>query len=137
MKQATVAVFAFAASLEAAALADPGGYATELASLVNRYRASVNAPALVLEAPLSELAREHSAAMMRAKRLGHDDFKDRFRRSGYSMCVENVGWNYLTPKDQFNAWRASPGHDRNLLDARVTHAGIGVTGDYVTLIACR
>ena len=75
--------------------------------------------------------------MVRARRLSHDDFQGRVRRSGYSMCVENVGWNYPTPADQMKAWRASPGHDRNLLDARVTHAGVGVAGDYVTLIACR
>jgi uncharacterized protein YkwD len=36
-----------------------------------------------------------------------------------------------------DAWRNSTGHDRNLRDARVTDAGIGVAGDYVTLIACR
>ena len=56
---------------------------------------------------------------------------------GYAMCVENVGWNYATPSDQLDAWRASPGHNRNLLDVRVTHAGIAVAGEYVTLIACR
>jgi uncharacterized protein YkwD len=86
---------------------------------------------------LSALAREHSAAMARAQRLSHDDFERRFRRSGYAMCVENVGWNYGTPAAQMKAWRASPGHDRNLLDARVTHGGVGVAGDYITLIACR
>ena len=124
-------------SVQAATLAEPAAYASELASLTNRYRASAKAPALKLDPALSELAREHSVAMMRAKRLSHDDFKARFARSGYAMCVENVGWNYPTPADQMSAWKASPGHDRNLLDARVTHAGVGVAGDYVTLIACR
>ncbi len=122
--------------MQAATLAGPA-YAEELASLVNRYRTSAHVAALTLEPALAELAREHSAAMARAGRLGHDDFQARFRRSGYSMCVENVGWNYATPSDQLAAWRASPGHDRNLLDARVTHAGVAVHGNYVTLIACR
>jgi uncharacterized protein YkwD len=76
-------------------------------------------------------------AMMRAHRLSHDDFQARFRRSGYAMCVENVGWNYPTPIAQLDAWRTSPGHDRNLLERRATHAGVGVAGEYVTLIACR
>jgi uncharacterized protein YkwD len=75
--------------------------------------------------------------MMRARRLSHDEFPSRVRRSGYAMCVENVGWNYPTPADQMKAWRESPGHDRNLLDARVTHAGVAVAGDYITFIACR
>ena len=124
-------------SLDAATLAEPLAYASQLASLVNRYRADAHVAPLAPDPALAALAREHSAAMMRAHRLSHDDFQARFRKSGYSMCVENVGWNYPTPSDQMSAWRASPGHDRNLLDARVTHAGVGVSGDYITLIACR
>ena len=52
------------------------------------------------------------------------------------MCVENIGWNYRSPEAQFDGWRASPGHDRNMLDRRVDHMGIGIADDYVTLIAC-
>jgi uncharacterized protein YkwD len=130
-------VIAVAAAVNAATLAEPDAYATELASLVNRYRATAHAGALTIDPNLAALAREHSAAMARAHRLSHDDFQARFRRSGYAMCVENVGWNYPTPSAQLDAWRASPGHDHNLRDARVTRAGVGVAGDYVTLIACR
>ena len=135
----TTAVLAggVAAALGAATLAEPDAYASELASLVNRYRGDKKVAPLAADPALARLAREHSAAMMRAQRLGHEDFEARFRRSGYSMCVENVGWNYPTPSDQLGAWRASAGHDRNLLDARVTHAGVGVAGNYITLIACR
>jgi uncharacterized protein YkwD len=125
------------ASAHAASLAQPAAYAAELASLVNDYRASKHVAALKIDPTLSQLAREHSADMVRAKRLSHDDFKARFRRSGYGMCVENVGWNYSTPAAELKAWQDSPGHDRNMLDARVTHVGIGVAGEYVTFIACR
>ena len=123
--------------VHAASLDEPTAYASDLASLVNDYRASRHAAALTPDPTLSELAREHSADMVRAKRLSHDDFKTRFRRSGYGMCVENVGWNYPTAAAQLKAWQQSPGHDRNMLDARVAHVGIGVAGDYVTFIACR
>jgi uncharacterized protein YkwD len=75
--------------------------------------------------------------MAKAGRLSHEDFKSRFRRSGYGMCVENVGWNYPTPQAQLLAWQRSPGHERNLLDVRVQHMGIGATSDYVTFIGCR
>jgi len=125
------------ASTNAASLATPAAYGDELAALVNGYRASKHVEALKIDPALSGLAREHSAAMTRANKLSHDDFQARFRRSGYAMCVENVGWNYPTPADQLTAWQRSPGHDRNLLDARVAHAGVGVAGDYVTFIACR
>ena len=52
------------------------------------------------------------------------------------MCVENIGWNYGSPEGQFDGWRASPGHNRNMLAQHVDRMGIGVVADYVTLIAC-
>jgi uncharacterized protein YkwD len=125
------------ASVHAATLAEPAAYAAELVHAVNDYRARAHIAPLSRDPALAALAREHSEAMMRAHALGHDDFQARVRRSGYAMCVENVGWNYPTPADQMKGWRASPGHDRNLRDSRVTHVGVGVAGDYVTLIACR
>ena len=103
----------------------PAAYAAELAALVNAYRKEAHAPPLTVDPTIATLARGHSEAMARAKRMSHDDFQARFRRSGYGMCVENVGWNYPTARDQLDAWRASPGHDRNHLDARVKHVGVG------------
>lgn len=52
------------------------------------------------------------------------------------MCVENVGWNYRSPAAQLEGWRASPDHDRNMLDPRVRKIGIGESKGYVTLLAC-
>jgi uncharacterized protein YkwD len=128
------------ASASGSAVAENGTndrYANRLGELVNRYREQQGKPPLVADRALSALAREHSAAMARVGRLSHDDYQSRFRRSGYGMCVENVGWNYPTPQAQLLAWQNSPGHDRNLLDARVQHVGIGAAADYVTLIGCR
>jgi uncharacterized protein YkwD len=112
------------------------GYARRLAELVNKYRSSHGRPALTVDGAIAKLAQEHSAAMARAGQLNHDDFPSRVRRSGRPMCVENVGWNYRSPESQFEGWRASPGHDRNMLDPRVDRIGIGTAADYVTMIAC-
>jgi uncharacterized protein YkwD len=120
-----------------AASAPDERYADRLGELVNHYREQQGKPSLVVDRKLAALAREHSAAMAKAGRLTHDDFQSRFRRSGYAMCVENVGWNYPTSQAQFHAWQRSPGHDRNLLDGRVQHMGIGAASDYVTFIGCR
>jgi uncharacterized protein YkwD len=111
-------------------------YPQRLAALVNQYRVSHGLPALIVDTTLSGLAREHSAAMVKVGQLNHDDFPSRVRRSGLVMCVENVGWNYRSPEGQFDGWRASPGHNRNMLDRRVDRMGIGIVADYVTLIAC-
>lgn len=120
-----------------AADANPGSaYAQRMAALVNAYRIGRGLHALEVDRTLSSLASEHSGAMAKAGRMSHDDFPSRARRSGLALCVENVGWNYKAPDAQVDAWRASPGHDGNLLDRRVDRMGIGVANDYVTLIAC-
>ena len=91
---------------------------------------------MTVDDAISALAREHSAGMARDRRMHHDGFPLRVQRTGRAMCVENVGWNFPTPQDQLDAWRASPGHNANLLDGRVVRFGIGAAGGYVTLIAC-
>jgi len=123
----------------AGAIAAPAadtGYVERLAARINRYRASHALPPLALDARIADLAREHSAAMAAAGQMNHDGFPSRVQRSGEAMCVENVGWNYRSPDAQFEGWKASPGHDRNMLDRRVERVGIGIVADYVTMIAC-
>ena len=129
----SVGVFASAAT---AAANDDADFPQRLAALVNQYRESHGRPALVVDATIASLAREHSVAMAKSGQLNHDDFPSRVRRSRLAMCVENVGWNYRSPKGQFEGWRASPGHDRNMLDPRVDRIGIGTAAGYVTMIAC-
>ena len=130
----------FALSICAAAFSasasDNEDYSRLLTALVNQYRVSQGLPAVLVDPRVSGLAREHSAAMAKKGQLNHDEFPSRVRRSGFAMCVENIGWNYRSPEAQFDGWRASPGHDRNMLDRRVDHMGIGIADDYVTLIAC-
>ena len=129
--------FSVAAAGEASNASDDERFAARLAERVNQYRDRKGAAALSSDASLASIAHEHSAAMAAAKRLSHDGFESRIRRSRRSLCVENVGWNYRTPDDQLDGWQRSPEHDRNLLDARVKQMGIGVASGYVTFIACQ
>jgi uncharacterized protein YkwD len=119
-----------------AATANEDDYARQLAALVNQYRESHGRAALAVDKTIAELAREHSLDMSKSGRLNHDGFPFRVKRSGRAMCVENVGWNHPSARSQFDAWRASPGHDRNMLDPRVDRMGVGFAGGYVTMIAC-
>ena len=119
-----------------AAAGNDAAFADGLTDLVNEYRAAQGRPALAPDKTIATLAGEHSDAMARAQRLSHDGFPSRVQRSGGALCVENVGWNYRSPRAQLDAWRASPGHDRNMLDARVDRIGIGTADAYVTMIAC-
>jgi len=86
---------------------DNDRYADRLGELVNRYREQSGGKPLALDGSLAALARQHSAAMAKAGSLSHDGFPSRFRRSGYGMCIENIGWNYLTPQAQLLAWQRS------------------------------
>ena len=128
--------FSICAVAVSAAANEDADYPQRLAALVNQYRVSHGLPALIVDTTIAGLAREHSAAMTKAGQLNHDDFPSRARRSGNAICVENVGWNYRSPEGQFDSWRASPGHNGNMLDPRVDRMGVGTVADYVTMIAC-
>ncbi len=112
-------------------------YAASLLDLINNYRRYYDLPPLRFDARLNHLARKHSFDMFRHKRMSHQGFQDRFRRSGRRLCVENVGWNYNTPIKQFDGWRHSRGHDENLLHEQIRSVGIAQVGTYVTFFACR
>ncbi|BCS55449.1 CAP domain-containing protein [Geobacter sp. SVR] len=103
---------------------------------INQYRVENGLAPLGASRNYDRLAAEHSQAMRQANQLSHDGFKQRFARARATSCVENVGWNHQTPLSQFNGWKESPGHNRNLLAAGLLRAGIGKTGPYVTFFAC-
>jgi uncharacterized protein YkwD len=130
-----MAILAASHSTQAGAVQD-SGYASQLGELINAYRTQHQLRPLALVESLSALAKEHAVRMAEAQRLSHDGFEDRFSRANATMCVENVGWNYPTPKDAFEAWRNSSGHNRNLLNANVTKMGLAAERSYIVLVAC-
>ena len=136
MRWRALAIGALGTLALAASAADAPSYVVSLGDAVNAYRAASELPPLVADAKLDAIARGHSAAMAKGGKMGHEGFPDRVKRSGWPMCVENVGWNFPTARAQFDAWRQSPGHDRNLRHPRVERMGIGVADGYVTFIAC-
>ena len=111
-------------------------YAMTLFNQINTYRSYSGLPRLRVNKQLTRLARRHSFFMFHQNRLSHADFKTRFRQSGSSSCVENVGYNHSAPLKQFDAWRASRGHDANMLNGEMRYAGIAQVGKYVTFFAC-
>ena len=116
--------------------AQPSSYAQRLAALINAYRADRNLPPLELASELTALASEHSAQMAGQGQLNHAGFRDRFDRTRARICVENVGVNFPHAEAQLDGWRASPGHHRNLLEAKVERMGIAKAASFVTFFAC-
>ena len=114
-----------------------GRFEDELLSLINRYRSAHKCKTLASTPLYTDLARGHSRAMQEQNSLGHDGFNDRFRQAaGARSCVENVGWNHETPQSLFNGWKDSPGHRENMLNRKISRAGISKSGAYVTFFAC-
>ncbi len=111
-------------------------YSVRLLGSINAYRVKHGVAKLSSAANLDVLAREHSLQMARAGQMSHEGYRERGMRSGSAVCVENVGWNYASPEAQLRAWIESPGHNKNLLDPKITQAGIGEANAYVTFIGC-
>jgi uncharacterized protein YkwD len=139
MRAVMVALALFATASGPCAAASPADpYAVELGRLINDYRAKNGLQPLALDASLSGLAHEHAARMAREGRLSHDGFQQRFAQARSPTCVENVGTDHSgKPETEFELWRHSPEHDRNLLDARIARMGIAIEGRYAAFFACR
>lgn len=112
-------------------------YGETLLAQINIYRQENGLNGLRFDPGLIQLAQKHSYEMFQQKRIGHSNFNQRFERSNSRLCVENVGWNFTNPLKMFDSWRASRGHDENMLKEGITKAGIAEVGDYVTFFACK
>lgn len=128
--------FARADSRHSAELGPVNRYALRVLEVVNEYRQRNGLAPLRIAEDLGSLAQAHSVKMAERRRISHDGFRDRFNRTTSRICVENVGMNFPHPEAQVDGWRASPGHDRNLLEPRVTRVGIANNRSFVTFFAC-
>lgn len=111
-------------------------FTASLLNLINSYRAEHGMPVLSPAEQLAVLAREHSLYMAEQGDINHDRFEQRYHRAGRQRCVENVGWNYRDPYEQFKGWQNSPGHNAAMLDPKIKLGGIAVFDAYVTFFAC-
>ncbi len=115
---------------------DPSAFEEKLLSQINQYRVKNGLHPLSYDERLSNLAKNHSQYMCAKDDLNHDNFDKRYRQCGRLICVENVGWDHPTPEAQFKAWKNSKGHNTNILNGKIKHAGISKVGAYVTFFAC-
>ena len=102
------------------AVADPLGSAVLVE--VNRYRSSQGLHPLQQDHLLLAIAAEHSQTLA---------------RSGAALCVENLAAGLSRAELVVAAWRQSPAHHLNLLDARVQQVGLASTRGVVAMLACR
>lgn len=104
--------------------------------LMNQTRAEEGLPQLVPDPRLAEIARAYSAAMRDRGFFSHEDpegndFVDRLRAGGvtFTRAAENLAMvsNAGDPAGfAHQRFLQNPEHRANILDGRLTHAGVGV-----------
>jgi uncharacterized protein YkwD len=112
----------------AAALAkvrlDPAAATAKL----NTYRAANGLNPLRLDPTLTAMAERQAQAMARSGTMSHDvagSLSARLAASGINAPTgENLGAGYRSFDEALAGWRASPGHDANLLMSGATRFGV-------------
>jgi uncharacterized protein YkwD len=107
--------------------------------LVNAYRKEMGLRPLKLQPALTEAARAHSQDLAKWDRISHfgsdgSNPWDRVKRVGYNakLAAENVGTGQASIEEVIKGWRASPGHNKNLLLPDAEHMGIALVQDSKT-----
>lgn len=100
-------------------------------ALLNAIRAQNGLVALSPNPALLHAATAHAADMATNGFMGHtssngDTVRDRARKQGYSACLiaENVALGQGSAAEVMNAWMASPGHRKNILNGKVSEYGL-------------
>lgn len=124
-------LLALAAQAIPAAARGQGGFEVSLLREVNAVRERNAAPALTLDARLTQAALGHARDMVRhGVQLAHrgsdgSQVGDRVTRQGYAWraVAENISFGRNDPRAVVAAWMNSPGHRANLLRTAVTQMG--------------
>jgi uncharacterized protein YkwD len=104
--------------------------------VVNAYRKEKGLRPLKLQPALTEAARAHSQDLAKWDRISHfgsdgSNPWDRVKRTGYhaKLAAENVGTGQASFEEVMRGWRASAGHNKNLLLPDAEHMGIALVQD--------
>jgi uncharacterized protein YkwD len=107
--------------------------ASEAASLISAYRRGRGLGGVTVDPTLTRIAAVHSERMAASNKMAHvlpgeGSFRQRLTAGGFNggAAAENVAAGQDSLSEVLEAWRRSPGHNRNLLMTGVTHIGIAV-----------
>ncbi len=104
--------------------------------LINAYRKEKGLKPLRISMELTNAAKAHSRDLARWDRISHygsdgSNPWDRVKRTGYSarLAAENVGTGQSSIEEVMKGWKASEGHNKNLLMPDAQHMGIALVQD--------
>ena len=120
-----------------AELRDLDSIEQEFLNILNDYRRANGVGEVMSERALAEGAYDYSQLMGETGHFDHtgpdgSSFDERMCDAGYdpacgprTFVAENIAAGQPTASEVFEAWRTSPGHNRNMLDSRAVVVGIG------------
>lgn len=101
------------------------GDASAAATLVSQYRTANGLPPVVADATLNRAAEVQARAVAQAGSLSHGEFAGRMASFGINgASAENLVAGSRTVDQAMARWKASPGHNRNLLMPEARRIGI-------------
>ncbi len=104
----------------------------EMLELMNAERAKSGAPALTMDSKIVIVARAYSRDMFERRYFSHyspegNDAADRLKEGGIQFSVAGENLAYAPDvKTAHQGLMESPGHKRNILDARFRKVGVGI-----------
>ncbi len=108
--------------------------AVDFCKQLNRLRQKYNLPQLKINLGLNSVAQDHAEDMYERGYFSHSNPQgesafDRLRadKISFQRAAENIAKGQKTNRAVLEAWMNSPGHRRNMLDARYGKFGIGMT----------
>lgn len=115
-----------------------GGSAT---ATVNAIRAQAGVSGVRRNGVLDAVAKTHANDMAANNFFGHTGSDGstpgkRARAKGYKWCTvaENVAKGYRDQAGAIESWRVSPGHYRNMVNAKNREFGLARTGNYWVMV---
>lgn len=110
--------------------------AEQALAAINAYRREKGLKPLRLNVELTNAAKAHSRDLAKWDRISHfgsdgSNPGDRVKREGYNarLAAENVGTGQATFDEVMKGWKASPGHNKNLLLPDAQHIGVALVQD--------
>lgn len=104
-------------------------HAEDMADMISQYRRAHGLSAVRIDPQLTAIAERQAKAMAASGTMDHNvagSFASRITSAQTSTAAENIAAGTKTWADTFRVWKASPGHNANLLRVRADSIGIAV-----------
>jgi uncharacterized protein YkwD len=113
----------------AAVVAASAAHADDITAMISQYRREHGLPAVKTDAKLTAVAVRQAQAMAASGIMDHDvagSFSSRIAGANTDSAAENIAAGTKTWADTLRVWKASSGHNANLLRSDADSLGVAV-----------